>query len=65
MTGIPSAILTKPAEALKLNFKMMKPEIAAFAAKHLPIKGWLPPELRTVHYGEPKKRQTSTQGSKI
>jgi hypothetical protein len=52
-------------DALKPLENKSKPEIAAFAAKHLPIKGWLPPELRTVHYGEPKKRQTSTQGSKI
>jgi hypothetical protein len=35
MTGIPSAILTKPAEALKLNFKMMKPDdLRAWIAKN-------------------------------
>lgn len=33
--------------------KMGKPELVAFAAAALVERGWLPPELRTVHYAGP------------
>ena len=33
--------------------KMPKAELVAFATAGLPQRGWLPPELRTVHYAGP------------
>ncbi len=36
--------------------KMPKPELVAFAEANLPQRGWLPPELRTVHYAGPGRQ---------
>lgn len=36
--------------------KMPKAELVAFATTSLPQRGWLPPELRTVHYAGPGRQ---------
>ncbi len=36
--------------------KMPKAELVAFATTSLPQRGWLPPELRTVHYAGPRRQ---------
>lgn len=40
-------------DAARTAGKMKKAELAAYCVQHVPATGWLPPELRTIHYVEP------------
>lgn len=44
--------------------KMKKAEAAKFAAANVPAKGWLPKELRTVHYAGPVEKSAAKKPAK-
>jgi ParB family chromosome partitioning protein len=52
-------------DAVKPLAGQKKSEIASFAARELPAKGWLPHELRTAHYaGTGEKQNVAIQSQK-